>query len=172
MTITWLLRFYYAQLLLSFQHKLPSQFLSIQPHFKTQKGGDYETLFVPESSCGASPRMGWLWSHAARQWPPLVRPSNRQRFHLLMATRRYVAYLLRMWQTGGIEGAWCGSLEDPHTGKRTGFADVAEMVAFLTQLTREGKVSAATFTALMPECTEEESVPAGLDATDQSALGR
>ena len=50
--------------------------------------------------------------------------------------RRYVSYLLRLWQTE-IEGAlvWRASLESAHTGERRGFASLAELHAFLEQET-------------------------------------
>ena len=49
--------------------------------------------------------------------------------------RRYVAYLLRLWQVTNHAGdlVWRASLENPHTGKRLGFASLAELVAFLEQ---------------------------------------
>jgi Rps23 Pro-64 3,4-dihydroxylase Tpa1-like proline 4-hydroxylase len=50
--------------------------------------------------------------------------------------RRYVSYLLRLWQTerGGAL-VWRASLENAHTGERRGFASVADLVAFLEQET-------------------------------------
>ena len=50
--------------------------------------------------------------------------------------RRYVSYLLRLWQTQR-EGAlvWHASLESPTTGQRRGFANVADLCAFLEQET-------------------------------------
>jgi hypothetical protein len=46
--------------------------------------------------------------------------------------RRYLSYLLRLWQTED-EGAliWRASLESSSTGERRGFASVAELYAFL-----------------------------------------
>ena len=40
-----------------------------------------------------------------------------------MATerQRYLAYMLRLWQTGEDEMAWRASLENPHTRERVGF---------------------------------------------------
>jgi hypothetical protein len=50
--------------------------------------------------------------------------------------RRYISYLLRLWQ---IESqgqlVWQASLEDSRTGKRRGFASVDALLAFLRQLT-------------------------------------
>ncbi len=46
--------------------------------------------------------------------------------------RRYISYLLRLWQTGNNrECAWRTSLESAHTGERRGFANLAELFAFL-----------------------------------------
>jgi hypothetical protein len=46
--------------------------------------------------------------------------------------RRYLSYLLRLWQaSSGGEMVWRASLEDPHSGERRGFACLAELVAFL-----------------------------------------
>jgi hypothetical protein len=50
--------------------------------------------------------------------------------------RRYISYLLRLWQTeddGTL--AWRASLESAHTGERQGFASLAELCAFLEQET-------------------------------------
>ena len=50
--------------------------------------------------------------------------------------RRYLSYLLRLWQTER-DGAliWCASLESPTTGERHGFVELAELTAFLEQET-------------------------------------
>jgi hypothetical protein len=47
--------------------------------------------------------------------------------------RRYRAYLLRLWQVVGDDGApvWRASLEDARTSERHGFADLAHLCAFL-----------------------------------------
>ncbi len=48
---------------------------------------------------------------------------------------RYRAYLLRCWAEHGpaapAPAVWRYSLEDPHTGERRGFADLAALLAFL-----------------------------------------
>jgi hypothetical protein len=48
---------------------------------------------------------------------------------------RYHAYLLRCWEERGHDPPrppiWRFSLEAPHTGERHGFADLAQLVAFL-----------------------------------------
>ncbi len=57
---------------------------------------------------------------------------------------RYHAYLLRIWQETGFgelsraaseTAVWRFSLEDPSSGQRVGFADLAALVAFLHQQT-------------------------------------
>jgi hypothetical protein len=47
-------------------------------------------------------------------------------------TRRYLAYLLRLWQVGdkGRIG-WRASAENVHTGERRGFASLGELFTFL-----------------------------------------
>lgn len=57
----------------------------------------------------------------------------------------YVAYMLRMWQAGSREGQpiWRASLEDPHTGERMAFADVAALLAFLSEWTHPNPAAPA-----------------------------
>jgi hypothetical protein len=51
--------------------------------------------------------------------------------------RRYVAYLLRLWQEGGGDPPqWRASLEKPQTGCRLGFASLEELLAFLEYETK------------------------------------
>jgi hypothetical protein len=47
--------------------------------------------------------------------------------------RRYLAYLLRVWQVTGSDGvpAVRASLEDVHTGARHGFGSLDQLLAFL-----------------------------------------
>jgi hypothetical protein len=46
--------------------------------------------------------------------------------------RRYVSYLLRLWQAQSAEGlVWRASLEHASTGERHGFACLADLLAFL-----------------------------------------
>jgi len=46
--------------------------------------------------------------------------------------RRYISYLLRLWQTGSKqEMVWRVSLESAFTGERRGFANLTELFAFL-----------------------------------------
>jgi hypothetical protein len=50
--------------------------------------------------------------------------------------RPYLAYMLRLWQTGIGEGSvWRASLESPHTGERQGFASLEMLFAFLEERT-------------------------------------
>ena len=61
--------------------------------------------------------------------------------------RRYMAYLVRLWQVNG-EGqpAWRASIEDPHTGERRGFADLPGLFAFLEeQMRKDDKHERADF---------------------------
>lgn len=48
---------------------------------------------------------------------------------------RYHLFLLSLWETGsghpGEPAVWRLSLQDPHTSERKGFADLAELDAFL-----------------------------------------
>ena len=46
--------------------------------------------------------------------------------------RRYLSYLVRLWQAhDGVDLIWRASLEDPRTGARRGFADLAQLFAFI-----------------------------------------
>ena len=48
--------------------------------------------------------------------------------------RRYLSFLLRLWQVrqNGLD-VWRASLEDPHNGRRYGFADLKGLFTFLSQ---------------------------------------
>ncbi len=50
----------------------------------------------------------------------------------------YVAYMLRLWQSGSQGGIplWRASLEDPATGERLSFGDINALFSFLTERTR------------------------------------
>jgi len=49
---------------------------------------------------------------------------------------RYLAYMLRLWQAGEDEApGWRASLENPHTGERHGFGNLAQLVVFLEEQT-------------------------------------
>ena len=46
--------------------------------------------------------------------------------------RRYLSYLLRLWQTSDREErVWRASLESPGTGERRGFANLKDLFSFL-----------------------------------------
>jgi hypothetical protein len=48
--------------------------------------------------------------------------------------RGYISYLLCLWQIRSAgELVWRASLESPHTGKRQGFASLADLFTFLEQ---------------------------------------
>ena len=54
------------------------------------------------------------------------------------ANHAYHAYLLSIWQEKTTETpVWRFSLEDPSSGQRIGFADLAALTAFLLQRTSE-----------------------------------
>jgi hypothetical protein len=50
-----------------------------------------------------------------------------------MKREKYHSYLLRIWlvQVNG-KSVWRGSLEDPFTGERMGFANLRELFIYLT----------------------------------------
>jgi len=61
-----------------------------------------------------------------------------------MRQRRYLAYLLRLWLAENAgEPTWRGSLEDPHTGVRLGFADLASLLQYLRRQTDSSSPGAA-----------------------------
>jgi hypothetical protein len=61
-----------------------------------------------------------------------VHRPRRGSSHLNGGRRRYVSYLLRLWQTNtGGRPAWRASLESPQTGHRVGFASLADLFAYL-----------------------------------------
>jgi hypothetical protein len=50
--------------------------------------------------------------------------------------RRYLSYLLRLWQAEGTgKRIWRASLEGAHTGKRLGFASLDALFAYLQRET-------------------------------------
>jgi hypothetical protein len=52
--------------------------------------------------------------------------------------RRYLSYLLRLWQTSDSgRQVWRASLESPGTGERQGFAGLREMFDFLLAQTEQ-----------------------------------
>ena len=52
--------------------------------------------------------------------------------------QRYLAYMLRLWQTGEDRQAWRASLENAHTGARQGFASLDALFLFLEVETCQG----------------------------------
>ena len=49
----------------------------------------------------------------------------------------YTSYLLRLWRvSNGGQPVWRASLENTRTGERHGFADLASLLAFLSQVTQ------------------------------------
>jgi hypothetical protein len=52
---------------------------------------------------------------------------------------RYLSYLLRLWQVESEgEWVWRASLDCPQTGRRLGFAGLAEVCAFLEREVGDG----------------------------------
>lgn len=50
--------------------------------------------------------------------------------------KSYIAYLLRLWRVNSAERPdWQASLEDPHSGKQIGFADIVSLFAYLEDQT-------------------------------------
>jgi len=47
--------------------------------------------------------------------------------------KNYRSYLLRLWRVDTVDPCWQASLEDPHTGKRIGFASLEHLFAFLME---------------------------------------
>lgn len=48
----------------------------------------------------------------------------------MLVSGSYQAYLLRLWRETPAS-PWRASVEDPHTGTRQQFANIAELMAFL-----------------------------------------
>jgi hypothetical protein len=49
---------------------------------------------------------------------------------------RYRSYILRLWEIDSAgQRVWRASLQDTHSGKRLGFADLAALTAFLADQT-------------------------------------
>ena len=54
-----------------------------------------------------------------------------------MAARRYESFLLRVWESDQAgELIWRASLESTDTGERHGFADLADLFAYLETVCR------------------------------------
>jgi hypothetical protein len=55
----------------------------------------------------------------------------------IVQKRRYLSYLLRLWQEGsGERPLWRASLESPQGGERLGFASLEDLYAYLDAQTR------------------------------------
>ncbi len=55
-----------------------------------------------------------------------------------MKRRRYLSYLLRLWLPDNAgRPIWRGSLEDPNTGNRLGFADLSSLFEYLQRQTED-----------------------------------
>ena len=56
-------------------------------------------------------------------------------------SKRYISYMLRLWQTHDRgRSIWRVSLESPGTGERQGFSDLAELFEFLQQQISEDDI--------------------------------
>ena len=65
---------------------------------------------------------------------------------------RYFSFLLRLWQEkSGTQSAWRASLENPHNGKRLGFSDIHKFLAYIAEITEEGKSWNKTNSEQKPE---------------------
>ena len=64
---------------------------------------------------------------------------------------RYISCLIRLWYVDGPPAAWRASVEDPRTGARRAFPDLASLLAFLEAQTalaegRDERASSASRT--------------------------
>jgi hypothetical protein len=76
------------------------------------------------------------WS--ATLLPPRSEINTRLIGDRAMQTRRYLSYLLRLWQEDGDPPLWRVTLESPQGGERMGFADLACLLAYLEDETSSG----------------------------------
>ncbi len=54
---------------------------------------------------------------------------------MAIINRRYLAYLLRLWQVSDAgKITWRASLEDPHSGNRQGFVSFEALIDYLQEL--------------------------------------
>ncbi len=49
---------------------------------------------------------------------------------------KYLAYLIRLWREGDSK-SWRATLQNPHTGERRSFSDLATLLSFLEEQTHE-----------------------------------
>ena len=79
------------------------------------------------------------------RWDAMMRHQSAKETRPLVfgENRRYLAYMLRLWQVNTTDMAvWRASLEDPHTGEQKGFADLESLFMFLKKQT-DGAVERA-----------------------------
>lgn len=66
---------------------------------------------------------------------------GRTRNHMTHEAPDYLSYLLRLWRAGSADQPhWRATLENPHTGERQVFADLASLFAFLQEKTVESSL--------------------------------
>jgi len=53
--------------------------------------------------------------------------------------KEYIAFLLRLWRDGEMS-SWRATLENPHNGKKYGFADLKNLFDFLIKETGDKRV--------------------------------
>ena len=71
-----------------------------------------------------------------RRQPKPPHPQPISRITMANDQRTYHAYLLRLWRVNtGCSMVWHASVEDSHTGERTGFAELAGLFTFLEKQT-------------------------------------
>ena len=59
----------------------------------------------------------------------------------------YHSYLLRLWRENEEDWSWRLSLQDTHTGERTGFACLEDLLRFLSDKTQ----------GISPTCSDKET---------------
>jgi hypothetical protein len=75
------------------------------------------------------------------------------------ASSNYIVCLLRLWQVETEAGtSWRMLIEDPRTAERRGFADLADLLAYLSDLME----------ATAPPLTEDSEAPSSGDTIPRS----
>ncbi|MGD2178196.1 MAG: hypothetical protein PVG71_10280 [Anaerolineae bacterium] len=69
--------------------------------------------------------------------------------------RRYLAYMLRLWQVGEDAKVWRASLENAHTGAHHGFGTIHDLLAFLEEKT--GRPPSAATRRSLPRSGESQA---------------
>jgi len=73
-------------------------------------------------------------------------------------TRRYYAYLLRLWQGDSPnQPAWRASLEDVHTHEITGFRNLSALFTFLGNLTEQSLAEHTQLTQTQVDLEKKEN---------------